>query len=158
MKETMKKYKVTLIKPEREELLGVVKKGKRKAQTIRNALILLNCDEGEFGDKAKNEDVAKVLKIGDRTIDRLKKTFVEEGFEIAVYGRTEVGEKYHKRIIDGEAEAHLVSLCCSDPPAGFAQWSLRLLADQMVELKYVESVSYETIRRTLKKTNLNPGG
>ena len=153
----MKKYKVTLSNEEREELQGVVKKGKRKAQTIRNALILLNCDEGEFGDKIKNEAVARVLKIGDRTIDRLKKIFVEEGFEIAVYGRTEVGKRYHKRIIDGEVEAHLVSLCCSDPPEGFAQWSLRLLADQMVELKYVDTVSYETIRRTLKKTNLSLG-
>lgn len=153
----MKKYKVTLSNEERKELQGIVKKGKRKAQTIRNALILLNCDEGEFGDKIKNEDVARVLKIGDRTIDRLKKTFVEEGFDIAVHGRTEVGPRYHKRIIDGEVEAHLVSLCCSDPPEGFAQWSLRLLADQMVELKYVETVSYETIRRTLKKTNLSLG-
>lgn len=153
----MKKYKVTLTKQERDELHDIVKKGKRKAQTIRNALILLNCDEGEHGNKLKNEDVANVLHIGDRTIDRLKKTFVEEGFEVALHGKTEVSPKYHKRIIDGETEAKLVALCCSDPPEGFAQWSLRLLADQMVELKYVETVSYETIRRTLKKTNLNLG-
>ena len=153
----MKKFKVTLSKAERDELYDIVKKGKRKAQTIRNALILLNCDEGEHGDKIKNEDVAKVLHIGDRTIDRLKKSFVEEGFEIALYGKTEVSPRYHKRIIDGEVEAKLVALCCSNPPEGFAQWSLRLLADQMVELEYVESVSYETIRRTLKKTNLSLG-
>ena len=153
----MKKYKVTLTKQERDELHDIVKKGKRKAQTIRNALILLNCDEGEQGKKLKNEDVARVLHIGDRTIDRLKKTFVEEGLEVALYGKTEISPKYHKRIIDGETEAKLVALCCSAPPEGFAQWSLRLLADQMVELKYVEAVSYETIRRTLKKTNLNLG-
>ena len=135
----------------------IVKKGKRRAQTIRNALILLNCDEGEYGEKVKNEDVAKILQIGDRTIDRLKKLFVEEGFEIALHGKSEVGPKYHKRIIDGDAEAKLISLCCSDPPDGFAQWSLRLLADKMIELKYVDSVSYETVRRTLKKTNLSLG-
>lgn len=153
----MKKFKVTLSKDERDELHDIVKKGKRKAQTIRNALILLNCDESEYGEKIKNEDVAKVLQIGDRTIDRLKKLFVEEGFEIALHGKTEVSPKFHKRIIDGDAEAKLVSLCCSEPPEGFAQWSLRLLADQMVELKYVDSVSYETVRRTLKKTNLSLG-
>jgi len=149
----MKKYKVTLILDERIELQDLIKKGKRKAQTIRNALILLNCDEGKFGEKIKNEHVAKVLNIGDRTIDRLKKVFVEEGFEIAVYGKPQVSQRYYNRIIDGDTEAKLVTLCCSDPPEGYAKWSLRLLADKMVELKYVDSVSYETIRRTLKKTN-----
>jgi len=149
----MKKYKVTLTQDERAELQILAKKGKRKAQTIRNALILLNCDEGESGDKIKNEHIAKVLNIGDRTIDRLKKVFVEEGFEIAVYGKTEVGQRYYNRIIDGDAEAKLVTLCCSDPPEGYSKWSLRLLADKMVELKYVDGVSYETVRRTLKKTN-----
>ncbi len=153
----MKKYKVTLTQEEREELQTLVKKGKRKAQVIRNALILLNCDHGPFGDKMKNEEVAKVLQIGDRTIDRLKKLFVEEGFEVAVYGKTAVSDRYYHRVMDGEREAKLVTLCCSDPPEGYGKWSLRLLADKMVELKYVESVSYETIRRTLKKTNLNPG-
>jgi len=149
----MKKYKVTLTKDERVELQSLVKKGNHKAQAIRNALILMNCDEGEFGDKIKNEHVAKVLNIGDRTIDRLKKIFVEEGFEIAVYGKTEASQRYYNRIIDGDTEAKLVTLCCTDPPGGHARWSLRLLADKMVELKYIDSVSYETIRRTLKKTN-----
>lgn len=149
----MKKYKVTLTKDERIELQALVKKGKRKAQIIRNALILLNCDEGEYGHKEKNENVAKVLNIGDRTIDRLKKAFVEQGFENAVYRKSQVGQGYHHRIMDGDTEAKLVTLCCSDPPQGHAKWSLRLLADKMVELKYVDSVSYETIRRTLKKTN-----
>lgn len=153
----MKRYKVTLTKEEREELQELVKKGKRAARVIRNALILLNCDEGPFGDRSKNEEVAKVLQIGDRTIDRLKKLFVGQGLEVAVYGKTEVGQRYYHRVMDGEREAKLVTLCCSDPPEGHAKWSLRLLADKMVELKYVDSVSYETIRRTLKKTNLSPG-
>ena len=105
----MKKYKVTLILDERIELQDLIKKGKRKAQTIRNALILLNCDEGKFGEKIKNEHVAKVLNIGDRTIDRLKKVFVEEGFEIAVYGKPQVSQRYYNRIIDGDTEAKLVA-------------------------------------------------
>jgi len=149
----MKKYKVTLAKSEREELKGIIKKGKRKAQTIRNALILLNCDEGKHGNRIRNEDVSKVLNIGDRTIDRVKRLFVEDGFEAAVYLKMREGKHQFKRIIDGEAEAHLIALSCGDPPEGYSQWSLRLLADRMVELKYVENVSYETIRRTLKKTN-----
>ena len=153
----MKKYKVTLTKEERAELNEVVKKGKRKAQTIRNSLILLNCDQGQFGEKIKNATLVNVLKTSYRTIDRVKKTFVEEGLEVAVYGKTEASQGYRTHIIDGDAEAKLVALCCSDPPEGYARWSLRLLADKMVELEYVDSVSYETIRRTLKKTNLNPG-
>ncbi len=149
----MKKYKITLTKQEREELKNIAKMGKRKAKTIRNALILLNCDEGLYGEKTKNEYVSKVLNIGMRTIDRVKKIFVEEGFEMALFGNMRKSKRVYGRIIDGESEAHLIALSCSDPPEGYSKWSLRLLADKMIELKYVEEVSYETIRRTLKKTN-----
>lgn len=90
----MKKYKVTLTKEEREDLQALAMKGNCKAQVIRNSLILLNCDEGPFEDKMKNKEVAKVLKIGDRTIDRVKRLFVDEGFEVAMYGKTKVGERY----------------------------------------------------------------
>lgn len=151
------RYKVTLTQNERTELLEITKKGKRSAQIIRNALILLNCDRGEFGDKKRSSEIASVLQIGERTIDRVKKLFVEEGFEIAVYGFNRAMARPQKHALDGDAEAHLVSLCCSDPPEGFARWSLRLLADRMVELEYVTNVSHETIRKTLKKTNLNLG-
>ena len=153
----MKKYKVTLTKLERDELQSIVKTGKRKAQTIRNALILLNCDEGDYGHKKKGQDISEVLHIGERTIDRIKKLFVEEGYEIALYGSPPSGEKRYSHLIDGDAEAHLIALSCSEPPEGCSKWSLRLLADKMVELKYVEEVSYETIRRTLKKMNLSLG-
>jgi hypothetical protein len=149
----MKRYKITLTKQEREELKSIIKKGKRNAKTIRNALILLNCDEGSYGEKVKSEDISKILNIGMRTIDRVKKIFVEEGFETAVFGVMRKSKRVYGRIIDGEAEAHLIALSCSNPPEGYSKWSLRLLADKMVELKYVEEVSYETIRRTLKKTN-----
>jgi len=96
-----------------------------------------------------------VLKVGMRTIDRVKKRFVEEGLE-AVLERRPTSRVYEKKS-DGDVEAKLVTLCCSEPPKGYAKWSLRLLADKMVELKYVESISHITVRSILKKTNLNLG-
>lgn len=146
----MKKYRVTLEKEERDELETITRKGSHKSQKVINALILLNCDEGKFQDhRMKNKDVVAVLKVSMRKIDRVKKCFVEEGFEIALNGRK--GERVYKRKADGDFEAHLVALSCSKPPEGFARWSLRLLADQVVELDYIDSVSYETVRRVLKK-------
>ena len=150
-------YKVTLTEDERIELTEIIKKGKRSAQIIRNALILLNTDQGDHGPQAKGSQLASILQIGERTINRVKKLFVEEGFERTVYGFNKTMARAQRLALDGDAEAHLISLCCSDPPEGFAKWSLRLLADKMVELHYVDSVSHETVRRTLKKTNLNLG-
>lgn len=151
----MKKYKVTLSKNEREELLSITKGGIHSSKKVIHSLILLNCDEGKFSEKMNNEDVIRVLKIGARTIDRVKKRFVEEGFEAALENRPTTRE--YKRKADGDVEAHLVALSCSKAPKGFTRWSLRLLADKMVELEYVDEISYETVRRVLKKTNLNPG-
>lgn len=151
----MKKYKVTLTQKEREELLAITKGGKHSSKKVIRSLILLNCDEGKFSEKVNNEDVAKVLKIGPRTIDRLKKKFVEEGFEAALENRPTT--RIYKRKADGDVEAHLVALSCSKAPEGFTRWSLRLLADKMVELEFVDDISYETVRRILKKTNLSPG-
>lgn len=136
--------------------MTITRKGKHTSKKVIHALVLLNCDEGEFSEKVKNEDVAKVLKIGPRTIDRVKKRFVEEGFESALTNKPTT--RVYPRKADGDVEAHLVALSCSDPPEGFSRWSLRLLADKMVALEYVEDISYETVRRVLKKTNLNPGG
>jgi transposase len=151
----MKKYKITLTQEEREELLSITKGGMHSSKKVIHSLILLNCDEGEFADKVNNEEVAKVLKIGPRTIDRLKKKFVEEGFEAALENRPTT--RVYERKADGDVEAHLVALSCSKAPEGFTRWSLRLLADKMVELEYVENISYETVRRVLKKTNLSRG-
>ena len=148
----MKKYKVTLEKKEREILETIIQKGNHNSQKVLNALVLLNCDEGKFQERRmKNEDVAAVLKISMRKIDRVKRRFVEEGFERVLKGRKVVRE--YGRKADGDFEAHLVALSCSKPPEGFTRWSLRLLADRAVELEYIESVSYETIRRVLKKRN-----
>lgn len=151
----MIKYKVSLTQKEREELLSITKGGMHNSKKIIRSLILLNCDEGEFSEKINNEDVAKVLKIGPRTIDRLKKKFVEEGYEAVLENKPTT--RVYERKADGDIEAHLVALSCSKAPEGFTRWSLRLLADKMVELQYIDSISYETIRRVLKKTNLNPG-
>lgn len=151
----MKKYKVTLAQKEREKLLAITKGGKHSSKKVIRSLILLNCDEGKFSEKVNNEDVAKVLKIGPRTIDRLKKKFVEEGFEAALENRPT--KRVYKRKADGDVEAHLVALSCSKAPEGFTRWSLRLLADKMVELEFVDDISYETVRRILKKTNLSLG-
>jgi transposase len=151
----MIKYKVTLTQKEREELRSITKGGTHSSKKVIHSLILLNCDEGKFSEKVNNADVAKVLKIGPRTIDRLKKKFVEEGFEAAMENRPTT--RMYERKADGDVEAHLVALSCSKAPEGFARWSLRLLADKMIELQYVDDISYETVRRVLKKTNLNPG-
>ena len=151
----MVRYKVTLSEEEHEELMSVINKGSHSSQKFRAAYVLLNCDEGEYSKKVTNEQISVVLKIGMRTIDRIKKKFIEEGFD-AVLERRPTDREYERKA-DGEVEARLITLCCSEPPAGYAKWSLRLLADKMVELKYVDSISYETVRRELKKTNYVPG-
>lgn len=151
----MIKYTIKLTKAEVEELRSIINKGSHTSQTFRTAYILLNCDEGKYSEKVTNKQISKVLKIGMRTIDRVKKKFIEEGFE-AVLERRPTTRVYETKV-DGDTEAKLVTLCCSEPPKGFAKWSLRLLADKMVELKYVESISHVTVRSALKKTNLSLG-
>ncbi len=148
----MKKYKVTLTKDERSKLKAITSKGSHRSQKVLSALILLNCDEGEFQDaRSINELVSSVLQVSMKKIDRVKKRFVEEGFDIALNGRK--GERVYAKKADGDFEAHLVALSCSGPPEGFARWSFRLLADRVVELNYIDSISHETVRQVLKKRN-----
>lgn len=152
----MKKYIVTLDGGERKDLEVLTSKGKNKSQKILNALILLACDEGEYQkQRSNNEEIARVLNISMKKIDRVKKRFVEEGFDVALGGRK--GSRIYTKKADGDFEAHLVALSCSEPPDGFARWSLRLLADKVVELDYIDSISHEAIRRMLKKTKLSLG-
>ncbi len=148
-------YTIKLTMAEVEELKAIISKGSHTSQTFRVAYILLNCDEGQYSDKVTNEQISKVLKVGMRTIDRVKKKFVEEGFEASLERR--ITSRVYEKKSDGDVEAKLVTLCCSEPPKGYAKWSLRLLAEKMVELNYVESISHVTVRSVLKKTNLNPG-
>lgn len=145
----MVNYKVTLTKEEREELMSIINKGSHTSQKFRNAYVLLNCDEGKYSEKVTNAQISKVLKIGMRTIDRIKKRFIEDGFEEALERRPT--QREYERKADGDFEAHLIAISCGKPPKGFARWSLRLLADKMVELKYVDTVSHETVRTVLKK-------
>ncbi|MGV8962755.1 MAG: IS630 family transposase [Candidatus Saccharimonadaceae bacterium] len=147
-------YHVKLTKSEVEELLNIINKGSHTSQTFRTAYILLNCDEGEYAEKITNEQISKVLKVGMRTIDRVKKRFIEEGFEGSLE-RQPTTRIYEKKI-DGDVEAKIVTLCCSKPPKGFARWSLRLLADKMVELNYVDSISYVAVGNNFKKNELKP--
>jgi transposase len=149
------RYTIKLTKSEVEELHAIINKGSHTSQTFRSAYILLNCDEGKYSDKVSNLQISKVLKVGMRTIDRTKKQFIEEGME-AVLERRSTTRIYDVKA-DGDMEAKLVTLCCSEPPKGYGKWSLRMLADKMVELNYVESISHVTVRSVLKKTNLSLG-
>ena len=152
----MKKYIVTLTEDERKNIGVLTSKGKHRSQKILNALILLGCDEGEFQKKrSTNKEISKVLNISMKKIDRVKKRFVEDGLDITLNGKK--GSRIYAKKTDGDFEAHLVALSCSDPPEGFARWSLRLLADRIVELDYIDSISHETIRRVLKKTKSSLG-
>ncbi len=152
----MKKFIVTLTEEERDMLTELTSKGKHRSQKILNALILLACDEGEHQRKrSKNEEISRVLNTSMRKIDRVKKRFVLDGLDVALHGRK--GSRVYVKKADGDFEAHLVALSCSKAPEGFARWTLRLLADKVVELDYIDSISHETVRRVLKKTNLNLG-
>ena len=151
----MARYHIRLTKEEVEELSSIISTGTHSAHTIKVAYVLLNCDEGEYSQKVSNQQISKILKVGMRTIDRIKKRMAEEGLE-TVLERRPTSRIYDKKV-DGDLEAKLVALCCSEPPEGYARWSLRLLADKLVELEYVESISHVAVHNALKKTNLNLG-
>ncbi len=148
----MKKYIVTLSKDERDTLREITFKGTHKSQKILNAQILLGCDEGEYQtERSTNEEIARVLGTSMRKIDRVKKRFVMEGIEAALTKKK--GSRIYEKKTDGDFEAHLVALSCSEPPEGFSRWSLRMLADKVIELGYIDSISHETVRGILKKRN-----
>jgi len=152
----MKKYVVTLTEEERNSLTELTSKGRHRSQKVLNALILLACDEGRHQNiRSTNAEISKVLNTSMRKIDRVKKRFVTQGLDVALNGKKT--ERVYERKADGDFEAHLVALSCSQPPEGFSRWSLRLLADKAVELNYIDNISHETVRRVLKKTNLSPG-
>ena len=146
----MVRYRVTLTAGERKELESIASKGSHKSHKVLNALILLNVDENQPKCmRSTNESISKELQISMKKIDRVKKRFVEDSLEVALFGRPK--EREYERKVDGDLEAKLVALSCSEAPKGFSRCSLRLLADKAVELEYVDSLSYETVRRVLKK-------
>lgn len=150
----VKKYVVSLSEAERQELEQMVKTGKRAAYTINHARILLKADRNQTNGSWPDHKIKDAFGMSIRTIERVRQRFVEEGLEAALKCRPGGGRK---RKLDGEVEAHLIALRCSEAPEGKGRWTLRLLADQMVELGYVEQLSHETVRQVLKKTNCNPG-
>jgi len=152
----MARYRIRLTESEVIELLSIIKKGSHTSQSYRAACVLLNCDEGDYAvGKSSNEQIVQVLKIGMRTIDRIKQKCVEGGIEAALE-RSTTTRIYDKKV-DGDLEAKIVQLCCSEPPEGFAKWTLRMLAEKVVELGYIDKISHVSVHNTLKKTNLGRG-
>ena len=147
------KYRFCLTDDEKRELNRMVSSGKRNARQVLDALILLNGDESER-EKQPDELVGGVLKVGRLRVHRVRKRFFENGMP-GVFNLPHGGGRPKRT--DGDFEAHLIALSRGEPPEGHSRWSLRLLADKMVELEYVESVSHETVRQVLKKTNPSPG-
>ena len=153
----MKKvFVVRLTETERSELDGLVRKGKTSALTITRARILLKADQGENGEAQTDAQVAEALSIAAKTVFNVRRRWVEEGLEAALR-RKKQDCPSRSRKLDGEAEAKLVATCCGPAPQGRARWTLRMLADKLVELEVVDSISPETVRSTLKKTRLSHG-
>jgi len=148
-------YKVTLTNEERTELTSLVSKGKGNARRIRRAHMLLLADENQPDGGWKDAAIAKALRAHIRTVERTREKCVQEGLEAALNHTRP--QKKRSKVLDGAAEARLVQLACSEAPDGHEQWSMQMLADKLIELKVVETVSRETIRTTLKKMNLSLG-
>ena len=146
-----KLYRVTLAPEEREQLLRMRRRGRSDARVLVHAGILLKVDEGGWRTGWTDAGVAEALDCGRATVERVRKRFVEEGLEAAL--RPKATTRTYMRKLDGKGEARLITLACSDPPEGRARWSLRLLADRLVALGVVEDISYEAVRRTMKKTS-----
>ena len=151
----IKRYVVRLSEAERAELDAVVKTGRAAARKRLHAQMLLKADEGEHGPAWSDAAIGNALEVGIRTVERLRQCLVEEGLETALNGRQQA--RYKSPKLDGQQEAYLLALACSTPPVGRNRWTLRLLADRMVELAYVDTVSHETVRQVLKKTNSSLG-
>ena len=143
-------YRVRLADEEREGLKSLTSKGRASARKQTHARILLLCDEGREGGARTDAEIADALGVGSATVARVRRRCVEEGVEAALDRRPQANRR--PKVLDGEAEARLVAVACGEPPAGCAKWTLRLLADRLVELEVVGSVSTETVRRTLRKT------
>jgi transposase len=150
-----KKYLVTLTPEERDWLTGLVSAGKRSALTITRARILLKADQADEGPAWEDQDIAQALDCSVRTVERVRQRFVERGPDQAL-GRKPQDRPSRERKFDGAAEARLIALACSAPPEGRARWTMKLLADRLVELEVFDSVSDETVRRVLKKTSSSP--
>ena len=150
-----KKYIVTLTEEERRMLRTMLSRGKAAARKLLHARILLKADSSAGGPNLGDDAIVEELDVGRATVERVRKQFVEESLEAALERRKTRRE--YRRKLDGDGEAHLIALACSQAPEGRSRWTLRLLADRMVALEQVDHLSYETVREVLKKTNLSLG-
>lgn len=147
-----KKYIVRLTKEERNKLEELTKKGKTKAYKIKHANILLNIDANDAN--RTDEETAKIFRCHSQTVRNIRQRFVERGLDAALMKKMP-GEPPRRKILDGEKEARLIATACGKPPEGYSRWTMQLLADKIITLKVVDNISRETVRRSLKKTNLN---
>jgi transposase len=150
-----KKYIVTLTQEERQMLQAMLSKGKAAARKLMHARILLKADVRAGRPAPSDDEIAQEVEAGRATVERVRRQFVEEGLEAALERRKP--RRQYLRKFDGDGEAHLIALACSKAPEGQSRWTLRLLADRMVRLEYVDKVSKDTVARVLKKTNLSLG-
>ena len=144
-----KKYRVGLTEEEQEELKAMVSKGRAAAYKQTHARILLLCDENQADGPMMDQEIARALKVGTATVERVRRRCVEEGVAAALGRKDQLNRRRKK--LDGQGEAHLVAMACSQPPEGRVSWTLRMLADGLMEREIVDSISTETVRRTLKK-------
>jgi len=151
-----KRYVVELSEEERNQLDCLVRQGRSLARKIQHAQILLKADSGPHGPSWTDHQIAESFGVGVRTVERIRQRLVERGLEDALV-RRQREHPARPRKLDGAAEARLVALACSKPPGGYHRWTLRLLADQLVQLQVVDAIDGETVRRALKKTRSNPG-
>jgi transposase len=149
------RYRVTLEQDERQNLEQLLSKGKADVRRLKHAQILLMADESKGGRRWSVSRIAEAVGCGTATVERVRRRFVEEGLEMALSPYRSPRREYRPKL-DGEQEARLITLACSQPPEGRSRWTLRLLADALVELELVDSISHETVRQTLKKTSLSP--
>jgi transposase len=149
-----KKYIVTLTSEERQQLAQISRTGKASAYQITRARILLKADTSQPEEHWKDAEISAALDVSVATIERLREQFVEEGVPKCLQRKT----RMYERLLDGEQEAKLVAIACSEAPGGRSRWTLRLLSSRVVELGYVEQISHETVRQTLKKMNSSLGG
>lgn len=150
-----KKHIIKLSREERTYLAERVASGKDAARSIRRAMIMLKADQGEEGPAWSDEKISEAFEIGKSSVYQIRKQYHERGLKGTLSRKKP--ERIYERCLDGEGEAHLIALACSEAPEGYERWSLRMLQERMIELAYVDSISHETIRTVLKKTNSSPG-
>jgi len=150
-----KQYIVKLTEEERTYLAEKISSGVESARSLRRAWVLLKADQGEHGPAWSDERISEAYEISSTSVYQIRRRYHQRGMKGTIARKKP--DRVYERCLDGEAEAHLIALTCGDPPEGYGRWTLRLLRDEMVALEYVESVSHETVRTTLKKTNLSPG-